>query len=42
MLAVETATLMQLAAIVPPVFPERTIFGQGIDGVAAVQGEPPR
>jgi hypothetical protein len=36
MFTVETATLMQLAALMPPIFPERTAFGRGIDGLADV------
>ncbi len=39
MFAVETATLMQLSAIMPPVFPERSAFGRGIDGMTERQGE---
>jgi hypothetical protein len=36
MLVVEAATLMQLAALMPPIFPERSAFGRGIDGFADV------
>ncbi len=42
MFAVETATLMQLAAIMPPILPERSAFGRGIDGLADVAKEAPR
>jgi hypothetical protein len=40
MFVVEAATLMQLAAIMPPVFPERTMFGRGVDGIADAAREP--
>jgi hypothetical protein len=36
MFAVETATLMQLAALMPPILPERSAFGRGIDGIGDV------
>jgi len=42
MFVVEAATLMQLAAIMPPIFPERTAFGRGIDGLSSVHNEAPR
>ncbi len=33
MLVVEMATLTQLASIMPPILPERSAFGRGIDGI---------
>jgi hypothetical protein len=36
MFVVETATLMQLAALMPPILPERSAFGRGIDGIGDV------
>ena len=32
--ALQGAALLQLAAIAPPVMPQRTVFGQGIDAIA--------
>jgi hypothetical protein len=41
MLALQLAALAQLASMTTPVFPSRTPFGRGVDGIAHVQPESP-
>ncbi len=40
LLAIQVASLAQLAALAPPVMPSRTLFGRGIDGAVSVEQTP--
>jgi hypothetical protein len=42
LLAVQLAALMQLASLTTPIFPDRTMFGRGIDGALTPSAEPVR
>jgi hypothetical protein len=39
MLVVQLAALMQLSALTSPIFPRRTVFGRGVDGLGAPSSE---